>query len=108
MHHGCMLKRVTVLQCGEGVDRGEALSRWLQGHRALVRAVPGVVEYVQRPATTDAEFSSTATLLGIGEVSFASRADAVAATATPEWQAVIDDAATFASLPPLAVCWLEE
>jgi uncharacterized protein (TIGR02118 family) len=108
MHHGCMLKRVTVLQCGEGVDRGEALSRWLQDHGALVRAVPGVVEYVQRPATTDAEFSSTATLLGIGEVSFASRADAVAATATPEWQAVIDDAATFASLPPLAVCWLEE
>jgi uncharacterized protein (TIGR02118 family) len=103
-----MLKRVTVLQCGEGVDRSEALSRWLQDHGALVRAVPGVVEYVQRPATTDAEFSPTASPLGIGEVSFASRADAVAATATPEWQAVIDDAATFASLPPLVVCWIEE
>jgi uncharacterized protein (TIGR02118 family) len=103
-----MLKRVTVLQCGEGADRGEALSRWLQDHGALVRAVPGVVEYRQRPATTDAEFSPTAALLGIGEVSFASRSDAVAAMATAEWQAVIDDAATFALLPPLAVCWLEE
>jgi hypothetical protein len=63
---------------------------------------------VQRPATTDAELSSTAILLGVGEVSFAGRADAIAATASPEWQAVIDDAATFASLPPVAVCWLEE
>jgi uncharacterized protein (TIGR02118 family) len=108
MHHEGMLKRVTVLQTREDVDRGEALSRWLQVHAALVRAVPGVVEYVQRPATIEAELSATATLLGIGEVSFASRADAIAATATAEWQAVIDDAATFASLPPVAVCWLEE
>lgn len=103
-----MFKRVTVLQCRADVDRGEAVRRWLQAHDALVRAVPGVVEYVQRPATTEPEPSSPETLLGIGEVSFASRAEAVAAMATPEWQAVIDDAASFASLPPVAVCWLDE
>jgi len=103
-----MFKRLTVLQCREDVVRAAALERWLGDHRALVRSVPGVVEYVQRPATYGAQLGSTPTLLGIGEVAFRTRDDAEAATASAQWQSVIDDASEFAVLPPIAVCWVEE
>ncbi|MFP3914471.1 MAG: EthD family reductase [Actinomycetota bacterium] len=103
-----MLKRVTVLRRRDDVDGDVAVDHWMTTHAELVHRVPGVVRYVQRPCTASADSASDPALLGIGEVWFESRDDAVAATEAPEWSTVVDDARTFAILPPVAVCWVDE
>lgn len=103
-----MLKRVTVLRRRDEVDDAVAVKHWTTTHAELVDRVPGVVHYEQRLCTDGVDSTSDPALLGIGEIWFESRDDAIAATGTPEWAAVIDDARTFATLPPVAVCWVDE
>jgi uncharacterized protein (TIGR02118 family) len=45
---------------------------------------------------------------GLGELWFDSVEAAAAALATPEWQAVLDDAATFMDLDHVTAAWAEE
>lgn len=103
-----MIKRVTVLRRRDDVDHSIAVDHWTTAHAELVNRVPGVARYVQRLCTEGVDSASDPALLGIGEVWFETRDDAVAATGTPEWTEVIDDARTFVTLPPVAVCWVSE
>lgn len=103
-----MIKRVTVLRCRDDVDAATAAEHWTTAHARLVERVPGVVRYVQRRCVEGVDSAGDPALLGIGEVWFETRDDAVAATGTPEWTAVIDDARAFVTLPPVAVCWVNE
>jgi uncharacterized protein (TIGR02118 family) len=103
-----VIKRVTVLRRRDDIGQGEAMAHWTAAHVELVEQVAGVARYVQRPCTESIDSASDPTLLGIGEVWFETRSDAVAATGTPEWAAVIDHARTFVTLPPVAVCWVQD
>lgn len=103
-----MIKRVTVLRHRDDIGHARAMAHWTSAHVELVTAVPGVVRYVQRPCTDSVDSASDPSLLGIGEVWFETRRDAVTAAGTAEWAAVIDDAGTFVTLPPVAVCWVDE
>src|SRR5262249_61784009 len=79
-----MIKRFTVLRCRDDVSRDAAFDHWITAHARLVERVPGVVRYVQRRCTSDVGSAADATLLGIGEVWFETRGDAVAAAGSPE------------------------
>lgn len=103
-----MIKRVAVLRHRDDIGQADAMAHWTTAHVELVNRVPGVVRYVQRPCTEGIDSADHPTLLGIGEVWFETRSDAVAATGTPEWAAVMDDASAFVSLPPVAVCWVDD
>lgn len=102
-----MIKRLTMWHVRAGVRRDEAVHHWPSGHVPFVVAVPGAQRYVQsrcvqEPAGGDPPYA------GLGEVWFESMEVAVSSQATPQWQAVIEDAATFMDLDRLTIAWAEE
>jgi len=102
-----VIKRLTMWQARPEVPREEAVHHWLSGHLPLVVAVPGVRRYVQNrcvqvPGGDEPPYA------GLGEVWFDSLEAAVASQETPQWQAVVADAATFMDLHRLTIAWAEE
>jgi uncharacterized protein (TIGR02118 family) len=81
-----------------GRDRDEAHRAWTNGHRALLDAVPGLLRHAQNHAeeaigpdgfTPDIPLAFD----GIAEFWFQDRPSYLAAMASPEWEAVLADAA---------------
>jgi uncharacterized protein (TIGR02118 family) len=102
-----VIKRLTGWQLREGVGRDEALFHWRETHARLVEQVPGVRRYVQNHCTFSPD-GSEPPYAGLGELWFDSIDAASAALATPEWRAVLDDAATFMDLERVSAAWAEE
>lgn len=102
-----MIKRLAVVQARDGMNRNDALTYWRESHAPLVVKVPGITKYVQNHCTDGAAFGSEPPFLGIGEVWFGTRDDAERALASPEWQAVLDDARTFMELSRVVAGWVE-
>lgn len=102
-----MIKRLTMWHTKEGVSRDEALRHWRHEHADLVGLVPGLRGYVQDHCTESPE-GGTIPYTGLGEVWFESFEAAAAATNTPEWLAVISDAATFMNLETVVAAWADE
>jgi uncharacterized protein (TIGR02118 family) len=90
-----------------GVSREEALRHWRHEHAELVRAVPGLRGYVQDHCTESPE-GGDIPFTGLGEVWFDSLDSAATATKSPEWSAVISDAATFMDLETVVAAWADE
>jgi uncharacterized protein (TIGR02118 family) len=102
-----VIKRLTMWHAQPQLDRGEALRRWRDEHAALVRRVPRLRRYVQNhcvagPGGAEPPYT------GLGEVWFDSVDDARAAAESPEWAAVLADAATFMDLRRTVAAWAEE
>ncbi len=102
-----MIKRLTMWQARADVSREDALKHWRNDHAVLVRRVPGIRGYVQNHCVESPE-GGTIPFAGLGEVWFDSFEAAAAATETPEWAAVIADAATFMDLARVGAAWAEE
>jgi len=102
-----VIKRLTTWHARPGVSREHAVERWPGGHVDLVLAVPGVRHYVQNYCVPDPG-GAEPPYAGLGEVWFGSTADAVAAQQSSQWQAVIEDAATFMDFDRLTVAWADE
>jgi uncharacterized protein (TIGR02118 family) len=64
--------------------------------------------YVQNHCVERLPGSEEAPFLGVGEVWFDSPEAAETAIATPEWHAVLDDAATFMDMERVTAGWAEE
>jgi uncharacterized protein (TIGR02118 family) len=103
-----VIKRITVVHARPGIGRSEALRYWKEAHAPLVATVPGLRRYVQNHCIDGFLGTSEAPFLGVGEVWFDSEEDAEVATATPEWRAVLDDAATFMDMERVTAGWVEE
>lgn len=102
-----MVKRLTMWHAKEGVSRQEALLHWRGEHAELVRTVPGLCGYIQDHCTESPE-GGDIPYTGLGEVWFDSFDSAAAATKTPEWLAVISDAAAFMNLDTVIAAWADE
>jgi uncharacterized protein (TIGR02118 family) len=102
-----MIKRLTMWHVRAGVPHDEAVHHWLRSHVPLVVAVPGVQRYVQNRCVQEPG-GDAPPYAGLGEVWFESMEVAVASQMTPQWQAVIADAATFMDLDRLTIAWAEE
>jgi len=102
-----MFKRVTMWNSRPGVDREAALAQWMGAHVQLVVAVPGLRQYVQNRCVRGPS-GGGAPYAGIGELWFDGPEAAASALATPEWQAVIADAATFMDMDRVVAAWAEE
>lgn len=104
-----MVKRLTQWRARSDVDAEEALRYWRDEHPALVARVPRILGYVQNHCIVGPD-GAQPPYLGVGEVWFESleEAAAAAALASPEWQAVIDDADTFMDLRSVSAAWAEE
>lgn len=100
-----MIKRLTMWQERPGSDRKEVLRYWKTEHAAFVRRVPGLRRYVQNHCIDD---GVEAPYAGLGEVWFDTVEDAQAAARTPEWAAVLEDAATFMDVDRVVAAWAEE
>ena len=105
---GVVIKRVTVVHARQGIDRSEALRYWKEVHASVVAKVPALRRYVQNHCIERILGTDEAPFLGIGEVWFDSEQHAERAVATPEWQAVLDDAATFMDMNRVMAGWTEE
>lgn len=103
-----MIKRITVVHTRPEIDRGEAGRYWREVHGPLVARVPRLRRYVQNHCIVGVLGTADPPFLGVGEVWFDSEADAEAATASPEWRAVLDDAATFMDMARVTAGWAEE
>jgi uncharacterized protein (TIGR02118 family) len=103
-----VIKRITVVHVRPEIDRGEAGRYWREVHGSLVARVPRLRWYVQNHCIVGVLGTADPPFLGVGEVSFDSEADAEAATASPEWRAVLDDAATFMDMARVTAGWAEE
>ncbi|MPZ72742.1 MAG: EthD family reductase [Nitriliruptorales bacterium] len=90
-----------------GLEPAQALRYWRNEHAALVRQVPGLRRYVQNHCVDDPEGGGPP-YTGLGEVWFDSVEDAQTAASTPEWAAVLDDAATFMAMDRVVAAWAEE
>jgi uncharacterized protein (TIGR02118 family) len=88
------------------VSRDAALDYWRESHAQLVERVPGVERYVQDYCATGPDVASRPNRCRRAVVD--SIATAEAALATPEWRAVIEDAATFMDLDRVTAAWVEE
>jgi uncharacterized protein (TIGR02118 family) len=104
---GAMLKRLTLWRTREGVSSDAALAHWGYTHARLVERVPGVRRYVQDRCTVGPDRAEPP-FVGVGELWFDNFEAANAALATPEWQAVIEDASTFMDLDQVTAVWAEE
>lgn len=102
-----MIKRLAVVHAREGMGREDALRYWRESHAPLVMNVPGIFKYIQNHCTDGAAFGSEPPFLGVGEVWCNTRDDAERALASPEWQAVMDDAGTFMDLTRVVAGWVE-
>lgn len=102
-----MIKRLTLWHAKDGVSREEALRHWRHEHAELVRVVPGLRGYVQDHCAESPE-GGDIPYTGLGEVWFDSFGAAKAATQTPEWAAVISDAADFMDLDTVVAAWADE
>lgn len=102
-----MINRLTMWHHNDDVTREEALRQWQTDHARLVTAVPGLRGYVQNHCTASPE-GGDIPYTGLGEVWFDSFEAAAAATATPEWAAVIADASRFMNLESIVAAWAEE
>jgi uncharacterized protein (TIGR02118 family) len=105
-----VIKRLTAWQVRSGLSGEEALAHWHTRHAELVRAVPGLRRYVQNHCVAGPARDAGAQVpfAGLGEVWFDDFAAAQAAMGTPEWRAVLADAATFMDIDHLTVAWAEE
>ena len=101
-----MIKRLTMWRAREAASRDAALAYWRDTHPRFVECVPGVVRYVQNHCVVGPD-GSDPPYAGVGEVWFADSEAAKRALATPEWQSVLDDAATFMDLEHVSA-WAEE
>lgn len=102
-----MIKRLTMWHARPEFSRDEALQHWRHEHADLVRLVPGLRAYVQDHCTEGPEEAGIP-YTGLGEVWFDSFESAAAATGTPEWEAVLADAATFMDLDTVVAAWADE
>jgi uncharacterized protein (TIGR02118 family) len=88
-----MQKIVAAIPLRGDMDRAEALRYWREVHGPIVARLPGLRKYVQNHAMVapqnDRQFDGTV------ELYFDSMESFQAATQTPEWRAVIEDAARF-------------
>jgi uncharacterized protein (TIGR02118 family) len=103
-----MIKRLTAWHVRPDVERDEALRYWRVDHAPLVKQVPGVVRYVQNHCVPGPAGAQAPPYDGLGELCFESAEAAEAALGTPEWNAVIEDAATFMDLDRVTAAWAEE
>ena len=101
-----MQKLVFVLQLRKDMSREEALRYWREVHGPIASKVPGLRKYVQNHATAapegDLQFD------GIAELWFDSPEAFQAATVSPEWQATIADAASFADMEKTPAAFVDE
>jgi uncharacterized protein (TIGR02118 family) len=102
-----MIKRLTMWHVRPDMSREDALRHWREVHADLVKRVPGLRGYVQNLCVESPE-GGDLPYAGLGEVWFDSFDAAAAATATPEWSAVIADAATFMDLGRVVAAWARE
>jgi uncharacterized protein (TIGR02118 family) len=91
----------------EGVSTEEALWHWRHPHAELVMAVPGLRGYVQDHCSESPEGGEVA-YTGVGEVWFDDFESATTAIRSPEWAAVVADAASFIDLDSIVAVWAEE
>ena len=96
-----MQKIVAAVPLRNDMDRAEALRYWREVHGPITAKVRGLRKYVQNhavvPPENDRQFDGTI------ELYFDSMEAFQKATETPEWQAVLEDAAKFCDLARL---WL--
>jgi uncharacterized protein (TIGR02118 family) len=89
-----------------GRDRDDVHRAWVNGHRDLLDAVPGLLRHAQNHAVEaigEGGFRPDIPLAfdGIAEFWFADRPSYAAAMASPEWQAVLEDAEGLFELGPM-------
>ncbi|HTY71354.1 MAG TPA: EthD family reductase [Actinomycetes bacterium] len=102
-----MIKRLTAWRVRPGLDLNQAIARWSSTrHVELVLAVPGVLRYAQDRCVPGPDGSGPP-YAGMGEIWFESMATATAAVATPEWQKVLTDAATFMDMSTVVAAYAE-
>ena len=86
-----MIKRLTQWQPRPGVEGETAIRHWTGDHVRLVERVPSLRGYVQDVAVVGPD-GVEPPYAGVGEAWFATSDEAQAATRSPEWAAVIEDA----------------
>lgn len=102
-----MIKRLTQWHVRPGVERETAIRHWTGEHVRLVERVPHLQGYVQDVAVVGPD-GAEPPYAGLGEAWFATVDEAQAATGSPAWSAVIEDARTFMDFGRLVVAWAEE
>jgi uncharacterized protein (TIGR02118 family) len=102
-----MIKRLTMCHVRAGEPTEIAVNHWLNDHVPLVVAVPGVRRYEQNPCV-QGPTGEPAPYAGLGQVWFDTVEAALFALASWEWQAVVDDAATFMDMDRITAAWAEE
>jgi uncharacterized protein (TIGR02118 family) len=99
-------KIVAAIPLSKDMPRAEGLRYWREVHGPIVARVPGLRKYVQNhaivPPQNDRQFDGTIELYFDDMQAFQD------ATETPEWRAVMDDAAKFLDESRLWVAPAEE
>lgn len=103
-----MIKRLTIVQGHPDVPKGEALRYWKEEHAALVARVPRVKRYVQNHCVDNVLGMGESSFVGLGEVWFETIEDAAEALESPEWKAVMEDAANFMDISRVSASWARE
>jgi uncharacterized protein (TIGR02118 family) len=107
-----MHKIVFFLRFRDDVDRSEAERRFAGEHADLVKAIPGVVRYVQNPVVTSATLagadSDRPAVDAFAAVWFAGRDTYLAATASSEWERAGQDAREIFDADWLSGGWTAE
>jgi uncharacterized protein (TIGR02118 family) len=89
-----VIKRMGFVKCKDGMTREACHDYWLNVHAPIVARTPGIRRYIVSTTTTEGLDYAPA-YDGLVEIWFDDLASLQAAEATPEWQAVRDDARQF-------------
>jgi uncharacterized protein (TIGR02118 family) len=96
-----MINAMLVVSRLPGLDHREFFEHWLEVHGPLVAKLPGLRRYVQNHGIFEPGFSLTHD--GWSDMYFDDLDALLNALASPEWQAVLDDANTLFVMPMAAV-----
>jgi hypothetical protein len=100
-----MIKRLTMWHVRAGVPTEIAVNHWLNDRVPLVVLASGGTS--RTPVCKD-QPGEPAPYAGLGQVWFDTVEAALFALASWEWQAVVDDAATFMDMDRITAAWAEE
>lgn len=89
-----MIRRFVILRRKPGISIEEFREHWQNVHGELVKKVPGIIKYIQYHVYSEKPDGVDDQIDGIAELWFESKEAQLKAYASPEYQAVLEDAKT--------------